>query len=34
MNRLWPPWLVRPKLAIVLGGGLTLGAFEVGLMDS
>lgn len=34
MNRLWPPWLVRPRLAIVLGGGATLGAFEVGVMDS
>lgn len=33
MKRLWPPWLVRPRLAVVLGGGATLGAFEVGVID-
>ena len=33
MNRLWPPWLVRPRLAVVLGGGATLGAFEVGVIE-
>lgn len=34
MSRLWPPWLVRPRLAVVLGGGATLGAFEVGVIDT
>jgi NTE family protein len=33
MKRLWPPWLVRPRLGVVLGGGATLGAFEVGVID-
>ena len=33
MKRLLPPWLVRPRLAVVLGGGATLGAFEVGVID-
>lgn len=29
-----PPWLVRPRLGVVLGGGATLGAFEVGAIDA
>jgi NTE family protein len=29
----WPAWLVRPRLAVVLGGGATAGAFEVGAID-
>jgi len=29
----WPWWLVKPRLAVVLGGGATLGAFEVGVID-
>jgi NTE family protein len=29
----WPWWLVKPRLAVVLGGGATLGAFEVGMID-
>lgn len=29
----WPWWLVRPRLGVVLGGGATLGAFEVGVID-
>jgi len=33
-KHLWPSWLVRPRLAVVLGGGATLGAFEVGVIDS
>jgi NTE family protein len=34
MRRIWPRWLVRPKLAVVLGGGATLGALEVGVIDA
>lgn len=33
MSHLWPAWLVRPRLAVVMGGGATLGAFEVGVID-
>lgn len=29
----WHWWLVKPRLAVVLGGGATLGAFEVGVID-
>jgi NTE family protein len=29
----WPAWLVKPRLAVVLGGGATTGAFEVGAID-
>lgn len=28
-----PWWMVRPRLGVVLGGGATLGAFEVGVVD-
>jgi NTE family protein len=28
-----PWWLVKPRLGIVLGGGATFGAFEVGVID-
>jgi NTE family protein len=33
MSHPWPAWLVRPRLAVVLGGGATLGALEVGVID-
>ena len=29
----WPAWLIKPRLAVVLGGGATAGAFEVGVID-
>jgi NTE family protein len=29
----WPWWVVRPRLGVVLGGGATLGAYEVGVID-
>ncbi len=29
----WPAWLIKPRLAVVLGGGATTGAFEVGAID-
>lgn len=29
----WPWWLVKPRLGVVLSGGATLGAFEVGVID-
>lgn len=28
-----PAWLIKPRLAVVLGGGATTGAFEVGAID-
>jgi hypothetical protein len=30
----WPWWLVKPRLAVVLSGGATLGAFEVGVIKT
>jgi NTE family protein len=29
----WPWWIAKPRLGVVLGGGATLGAFEVGVID-
>jgi patatin-like phospholipase len=29
----WPPWRRRSRLAVVLGGGATLGAFQAGVID-
>lgn len=29
----WPSWVVKPRLAVVLSGGATLGAFQVGVID-
>lgn len=33
MRFTWPWWVVKPRLGVVLGGGATLGAFEVGVID-
>ncbi len=33
MTLRWPSWLVPPRLGVVLGGGATLGAYEVGVID-
>jgi NTE family protein len=33
MRIAWPSWMVKPRLGVVLGGGATLGAFEVGVID-
>ena len=33
MRLSWPWWLVRPRLGVVLSGGATLGAFQVGVID-
>lgn len=33
MRFTWPWWVVKPKLGVVLSGGATLGAFEVGVID-
>lgn len=33
MRLSWPWWIVPPRLGVVLGGGASLGAFEVGCID-
>jgi predicted acylesterase/phospholipase RssA len=33
LGRLLPCWVRPPRLAVVLGGGASLGAFEVGVID-
>jgi NTE family protein len=33
MKWTWPWWIVKPKLGVVLSGGATIGAFQVGVID-
>lgn len=33
MRLSWPWWIIPPRLGVVLGGGASLGAFEVGCID-